>query len=204
MTGRGIVVPGGAEEAQAGLTHQILAFLRRQTLRPEVLGLSDLMRETEPMLRRTLGEDVEVKMELEPGLREVEVDRTQMMQVIVNLAVNARDAMPSGGKLSLRACMGRLDPVSASALEEGATDTYVVLSVSDTGDGMTDEVKSRIFEPFFTTKPEGEGTGLGLSTVYGIVAQSGGQIRVESQPGKGTSFFLYFPPAEGSSDGARS
>jgi two-component system, cell cycle sensor histidine kinase and response regulator CckA len=189
-----------AGQKAAGLTRQILAFSRRQTLRPEILSVNDLLGETEPLLRRTLGEDIELTVLLDAGVREIEVDPTQMMQVVMNLAVNARDAMPLGGNLVLRTYMDRLAADPGGSPDQEPSDIFVVLSVSDTGLGMTDEVRSRIFEPFFTTKSDAEGTGLGLSTVYGIVAQSGGQIRVVSKSGEGTSFHLYFPPATSEKD----
>ena len=170
-----------AAEHGAALSRQLLAFGRKQVLEPEPLDLGEVVHGLEPMLRRLLGEAVTLRVETAPGLPLVETDRGQLQQVVVNLAVNGRDAMPQGGTLT----------IEAAATPEGA-----LLAVSDTGTGMDEETQARIFEPFFTTKALGEGTGLGLATVYGIVVQSGGRIEVESEPGKGSRFLVRLPRAE--------
>jgi two-component system, cell cycle sensor histidine kinase and response regulator CckA len=177
----------------ASLVRQLLAFSRRQTLRPEVLNLVDRLSDLSMLLKRLLGE----RVELEPGhardLWPVKADVNQFEQVIVNLAVNARDAMPSGGKLTIRTA--NVTAVEAARLNVSGMPPadYVVVEVSDTGIGMSPEVKEKIFEPFFTTKEVGKGTGLGLSTVFGIVKQSGGFIDVDSAPGQGTTFRIFLP-----------
>ncbi len=182
-----------AAERAAGLTRQILAFSRRQPLQPETTSLNDVLAESEPLLRRTLGEDVELEYILERKLGLTEVDPHQMAQVIMNLAINARDAMPGGGKLCLKTANVELDEDSCWMDSDWIPGPHVMLTVSDTGVGMDAETMSHVFEPFFTTKGPGEGTGLGLSTVYGIVRQSGGHIVAESELGKGTTFTIYFP-----------
>jgi len=182
-----------AAERAAGLTRQILAFSRRQALQPEIVVVNKLVTETEPLLRRTLGEDIELEVVLEPDRCSIEVDPGQLVQVILNLAINARDAMPDGGRLSIRTASEVVGDDLHTAVADSAPGPYVTLTVSDTGVGMDDETLSHIFEPFFTTKGLGEGTGLGLSTVYGIVRQSGGNIRVLSERGRGTDFMIYFP-----------
>jgi signal transduction histidine kinase/DNA-binding LacI/PurR family transcriptional regulator len=169
-----------AGEQAATLTSQLLAFGRKQILEPRVLGLNDVVVEVETMLRRLIGEDVELVTRLDPSLPQIRADRGQIEQVIVNLAVNARDAMPGGGRLTI-----------ATANEEPS----VLLTVSDTGLGMDPETQARVFEPFFTTKDQGGGTGLGLATVFGIVEQSGGHIDVESRPNEGTTFRVSLPRA---------
>ena len=171
----------------AELTRQLLAFGRRQVLQPQVLSLNDVVRQTEAMLRRVLGEDVELAAELEPELWSARFDPGQLEQVIVNLALNARDAMPDGGRLTL-----------STGNVEGDR-PQVTVSVADTGVGMDEGTLERIFEPFFTTKEEGKGTGLGLATVYGIVEQSGGTIEVASEPGRGATFTILLPRAEAES-----
>ena len=179
-----------ASDRAANLTHQLLAFSRKQVLQPTVLDLGDVVSGIAPMLRRIIGEHIELRIESAPPLARVRADRGQLEQVLLNLAVNARDAMPGGGTLTIatRNVIGGGDP----AVPPGA----VTLVVTDTGVGMTADVRDRIFEPFFTTKEPGKGTGLGLSTVYGIVSQSGGDIVVDSVPGRGTTFTITMPAAE--------
>ena len=185
-----------AEQA-ALLTRQLLAFGRRQILQPEVLDLNTVVSNVEPMLRRLIGEDVTVVTELAPALRPVRADRSQLQQVLLNLAVNARDAMPTGGVLTIRTTPAGLDAERTGDPPAPEGD-YVILEVSDTGEGIEDSVLQRIFEPFFTTKALGKGTGLGLSTVYGIVKQSGGDVRVRTSPGRGSTFAVLLPSADAS------
>jgi PAS domain S-box-containing protein len=179
-----------AGERAARLTQQLLAFSRRQVIAPEVLDLNALVADLGRLLRRTIGEDVELATELQPGLGGVLADRGQLEQVALNLAVNARDAMPKGGRLTVRT----RDAADPAGLPPGR---YVVLEVSDTGCGMTEEVRAHVFEPFFTTKEVGKGTGLGLATVYGVVTQAGGRVEVDSAPGRGATFRVVLPRAAG-------
>jgi PAS domain S-box-containing protein len=181
-----------AGEQAAGLTQQLLAFSRRQVLQPRVLNLPDILHDMDEMLHRTIGADIEITIASDEHLARVKVDPSQMQQVLLNLAVNARDAMPRGGNLVLEARNATLDESDARS-HNVPTGRYVMLAVSDNGCGMTAEVQKQAFEPFFTTKQVGQGTGLGLATVYGIVQQSGGHIWLYSEPGIGTTFQIYFP-----------
>ena len=193
-----------AGEQAATLTRQLLAFSRKQLLQPKVIDLNQLVVDMERLLRRVIGERFDLQTLPEAEVGTVRADPTQIEQVILNLGVNARDAMPRGGKLVIRTANVHLDkwkaPQISVSLAEG---DYVELSVTDTGEGMDEETKSRIFEPFFTTKGPGKGTGLGLATVYGIVRQTGGGISVESEVAKGTTFRIYLPLERAPVDQAR-
>ena len=191
-----------AAERTAAITQQLLAFSRRQVLQPQVVDLNAVIRTLEPIVRRAVGESCRVVLELAPDLGRVTADPGQLDQVLLNLTLNARDAMPAGGVLTIGTANVELDDATAAARPADAVPPgpYARLTVSDTGEGMPPSTLRHLFEPFFTTKPVGQGTGLGLSTVYGIVKQSGGLVTVRSEPGRGTAFEIYLPLVEPEAD----
>jgi two-component system cell cycle sensor histidine kinase/response regulator CckA len=184
-----------AVDRGAGLTRQLLAFSRRQATRSRLFALGDVVRGMDTMLRRLIGPEVEFEIVCSPQPLMVHADSGQVEQVVLNLVVNARDAMPNGGRVTVRVDEVELDETAAGAFIEGKPGMYARLGVADTGHGIDDATRAKLFEPFFTTKEQGKGTGLGLSIVYGIVKQSGGYITVISEPGRGATFLIYFPIA---------
>jgi signal transduction histidine kinase/ActR/RegA family two-component response regulator len=182
---------------QVDETQQLLAFSRKQVAAPRVISLNDVVAEAGKMLSRLIGDDIEIVAHFDPGLGSVVADPSQMNQVLMNMAINARDAMPGGGRIIIETSNTDLDEGYAAQHAGVAAGPYVLLSITDTGVGMTQDIAQHIFEPFFTTKDMGVGTGLGLSTVYGIVKQAGGWIWVYSEPGKGSTFKVYLPRAGG-------
>ena len=185
-----------AADRAATLTRQFLAYGRKQLLRPEILDLNSVLSGMEPVLSHLVGRNVDVRLVLSPGLPPVKADSGQIEQVIVNVVMNAADAMPNGGKLTLETAHATLDQEYVRRFPELKAGEFVMLAISDTGVGMSDAVKARVFEPFFSTKDVGQGTGLGLATCYGILKQSGGHISVYSEPGRGSTFKIYLPQTE--------
>jgi signal transduction histidine kinase len=180
----------------AGLTRQLLTFSRKQVIEPRVLNLNAVILDIKKMLRRLIGEDIEFCTLLDPAAGHIKADPGQIEQVIMNLAVNARDAMPNGGKLTVTTANTTLDKNHLNNFPDMDAGDYVMLAIADTGTGMSEEVKAHLFEPFFTTKPSGQGTGLGLATCFGIVKQNASHINVHSEVGSGTTFKIYFPQVQ--------
>jgi CheY-like chemotaxis protein len=191
-----------AAERCADLIKHLLAFARKQTLQPRNVDINHAVLDIEKLLRPTLGEQIEIETILEPGSTTSHIDPSQLANSVLNMAINARDAMPDGGKLLLETRNVVLDEAYAEANVEVRPGPYVMLAVSDTGTGMPADIRDKVFEPFFTTKEVGKGSGLGLSMVYGFVKQSGGHIKIYSEPGHGTTIRLYLPPASAGADAA--
>ncbi|MFN2167747.1 MAG: sensor histidine kinase, partial [Anaerolineae bacterium] len=181
-----------AEQA-AALTGQLLAFGRKQTLQPRIIDVSKTLGEMKPMLERLIDQSIQLRIMLSRDPVSIKADPNQIQQILLNLVVNARDAMPQGGQLTISSTRVTLDDGEATSRLQLNPGSYALIAVSDTGHGMTADVRSRVFEPFFTTKDPGKGTGLGLSTVFGIVRQSGGSVWLCSEPGRGTTFKIYLP-----------
>jgi two-component system, cell cycle sensor histidine kinase and response regulator CckA len=200
---RSVEAIGDAATRAATLTGQLLSFSRRQMIRPEIVDLNEAITAVQPTLQPLAGEGVRLVVNLDPQAGHLRVDHGQLDQILSNLVVNARDAMPEGGTITIESGNAELDEVYALGHPDVAPGPYVYLVVTDTGQGMDSETREHIFEPFFTTKGHGQGTGLGLATTYGIVHQSAGHINVESEPGKGASFTLYFPRVDAPSEIAR-
>jgi signal transduction histidine kinase len=187
-----------AADRAASLTRQLLAFSRKQVLQPVALDMNAIVGGVSRMARRIIGTDMQMRIDLAPSIAKVLADPAQIEQVLLNLIVNARDAMPSGGTITVHTANAQLDADTPEIIQAGiAPGAFVMLAVSDEGIGMDQATQARIFEPFFTTKEPGRGTGLGLSTVYGIVRQTGGAITVDSERGKGASFKVYLPALAG-------
>jgi CheY-like chemotaxis protein len=189
-----------AGERAASLTRQLLTFASRQMVAPVPLDLNALVTDSIKMLQRLLGDDIEIETSLEPDLRTVVADPVQIQQLLVNLTVNARDAMPGGGRLLIELANEEIGADTAKAHPGAVPGLHVLLAVTDTGEGMTEDVRSRVFEPFFTTKDLGKGTGLGLATCHGIVNQLSGFMELHSEPGRGTMFRIHLPSKEGPAD----
>jgi len=185
-----------ASERAAELTRQLLLFSRKEEVQPQVIDMKALLKGLANLLGRTIGEDIELDMQTEDRLWSVMADPTQLEQVLVNLSINARDAMPTGGRLSVRVSNSVLDNDFAARHADVKAGLYVLIAVSDTGEGMTEQLLEHIFEPFYTTKPEGKGTGLGLAMAYGVVRQAGGHILVDSVVGTGTRFRIFLPAVD--------
>jgi signal transduction histidine kinase len=185
-----------AADRAAALTQQLLAFSHKQLLRPEVLDLGSVVTELESVLSRLVRESIELKFHIDPAIHKIEADVSQLEQVVINLAVNARDAIQEAGEININVRNVALDEKARTLLGDLPDCDYVVISISDNGEGMDKETLSHIFEPFYTTKAVGKGTGLGLSTVFGVAKQSGGGVEVESYPGKGSEFRIYFPSVD--------
>jgi two-component system, cell cycle sensor histidine kinase and response regulator CckA len=204
-------VHGDIEQAEqaagraAGLTHQLLAFARQEVIQTCVLDLNQVVTSVEQLLARTLGEHIELVTDLSAELEPVLADPGQIDQVLVNLAVNARDAMPGGGKLLIQTSSADIDQLVPGHVGQPslAPGRYAVVKVSDTGTGIPKDVLERVFEPFFSTKPKGQGTGLGLATVHGIISQAGGTVRIYSEPGMGTVFTILLPVTAQPADSAQ-